>query len=304
MKISVALACYNGEKYIIDQLHSIMEQTRQVDEVIINDDCSPDKTAELVKNFISKNNLKSWRIKINDKNLGFAENFRNAIDQCTGDVIFLCDQDDIWISNRVEVMMSIMELNPDVGLLNTEYITFKDSVVLPTIKDGSYNYQLKKINLNRRTFFLRYPGCVMCFRKSFYDSIKEYWSYGWSHDAFLWAASLMEKCCYKLDYCSLCRRVHANQTSGRVGHSINNRIRYLQSVTENSFSLLKMANERNKSHSFQKLYLRMETAHLYRLEIVRDKKWIRLLQLIPYLSYYKSAKSYFIELAIALKGDL
>lgn len=304
MRVSVALASYNGEKYIIDQLRSIMVQTRQVDEVIINDDCSPDKTVELVKSFISKNNLKSWKIKINDKNLGFAENFRKAIDQCTGDVIFLCDQDDIWISNRVEVMMSIMELNSDVGLLNTKYITFEDSVIFSTTKGDSNNYQLKKINLNRRTFFLRYPGCVMCFRKSLYDSIKEYWSNGWSHDAFLWAASLMEKCCYKLDYYSLCRRVHANQTSGKVGHSINNRIRYLQSATENSCSLLKMAKGRNKSCSFEKLYLRMETSHRYRLELVRDKKWICVLKLIPYISYYNFPKSYFIELAMALKGDL
>ena len=66
MTVSVVMSSYNGEKYIREQLESLLMQTRKIDEVIIADDCSSDNTVAIVEDFIRKNNLKSnWRIIIN-----------------------------------------------------------------------------------------------------------------------------------------------------------------------------------------------------------------------------------------------
>ena len=102
MKLSVAIATYNGAEYVEEQLESIRTQSRPVDEVVICDDKSSDNTVEIVESFINKNNLgDSWRIEVNPENLGYASNFIGAARKTTGDLIFFCDQDDIWLPDRV-----------------------------------------------------------------------------------------------------------------------------------------------------------------------------------------------------------
>ena len=70
MLVSVAVATYNGERFILKQLESIYNQTEAADEVIICDDCSTDKTVEICKDFIKKRSLSNWRISVNEKNAG------------------------------------------------------------------------------------------------------------------------------------------------------------------------------------------------------------------------------------------
>ena len=78
MTVSVALATYNGEKYISEQLDSLLLQTRQPDEVIIIDDCSTDKTAEMVREYILSHDV-NWRFEAADKNSGYIKNFRACL---------------------------------------------------------------------------------------------------------------------------------------------------------------------------------------------------------------------------------
>lgn len=103
--ISVAMTTYNGEKYIFKQLESILTQTVPVDEIIIFDDGSTDNTAQI----ISQLNNPKIKFFVNDHNVGYIKNFYKAISRCSGDFIFLSDQDDIWVSNKVERMVRIME---------------------------------------------------------------------------------------------------------------------------------------------------------------------------------------------------
>lgn len=107
--ISVAMTTYNGEKYIFKQLESILAQTVPVDEIIIFDDGSTDNTAQI----ISQLNNPKIKFFVNDHNVGYIKNFYKAISRCSGDFIFLSDQDDIWVSNKVEKMVRIME---DTGI--------------------------------------------------------------------------------------------------------------------------------------------------------------------------------------------
>ena len=102
--ISIAMTTYNGSKYISEQLESILNQTITDYELIICDDCSTDNTIEIINEFQKKDS----RIKLyhNEQNLGFKKNFERAIKLCTGDYIALCDQDDVWTENHLEVLLN------------------------------------------------------------------------------------------------------------------------------------------------------------------------------------------------------
>ena len=105
MKISVAMATYNGERFVREQLDSLAAQTRPPDELIVVDDCSTDKTLEAVAEFsrTAPFPVMSYR---NSANLGWSENFLKAIGLCNGDWIALCDQDDVWMSMKLSMVES------------------------------------------------------------------------------------------------------------------------------------------------------------------------------------------------------
>jgi glycosyltransferase involved in cell wall biosynthesis len=106
MKISVALCTYNGADYLIPQLNSIISQTLLPDEIVICDDGSTDNTIDIINAFIAKNeHITIWLYK-NTMPLKTIKNFEKAITNCTGDWIFLCDQDDVWYPEKVNEMMT------------------------------------------------------------------------------------------------------------------------------------------------------------------------------------------------------
>ena len=116
------MATYNGEKYIYDQMESIKNQFRKADEVIICDDCSNDKTVNIITDFIKINKLEgTWKIFKNDKNKGYIKNFIDCVDKTTGEIIFFCDQDDIWDKMKIDKMMKLYESNPNIKALSCTY---------------------------------------------------------------------------------------------------------------------------------------------------------------------------------------
>lgn len=121
MKISVAMATYNGSKYINEQIKSICMQSHPVDELIIVDDKSKDSTVKIIKDLIKKYSNIQIQVIENSENLGYIENFRKALRFCNGDYIFLCDQDDIWMPNKVEEMISVLEINPKIKVLGSSF---------------------------------------------------------------------------------------------------------------------------------------------------------------------------------------
>ena len=110
MKISVALCTYNGGKYIEEQINSILNQSVKVDEIIVCDDQSKDDTLLKLKKLQTKNT--SISIIENDINLRSTKNFEKAISLCTGDYIFLSDQDDSWNKQKVEKTIAVFNENP------------------------------------------------------------------------------------------------------------------------------------------------------------------------------------------------
>ncbi|WP_188400347.1 glycosyltransferase family 2 protein [Sporomusa sp. GT1] len=116
MKISIALCTYNGDKYLKEQLDSILYQGRKPDEVVICDDGSIDNSWDILKKFKKDAPFDVQLVK-NEKNLGSTLNFAKAISRCSGDIIFLADQDDVWIPNKIEVMMNTFESDDNVGMV-------------------------------------------------------------------------------------------------------------------------------------------------------------------------------------------
>jgi len=111
MKITASVCTYNGEKYILEQLNSILSQSVKVDEIIICDDRSSDKTEEIIHT-LAKSYPEIIQFHINEENLRVNRNFEKAISLATGDFIFLSDQDDVWEKDKVEKILAVFQQNP------------------------------------------------------------------------------------------------------------------------------------------------------------------------------------------------
>ena len=98
------MATYNGEKFLREQIDSILNQTIQDFELIVCDDCSTDSTWQILQAYAGN----SDRIHLyrNDQNIGFKKNFEKAISFCTGEYIALSDQDDIWLPHHLEFLLN------------------------------------------------------------------------------------------------------------------------------------------------------------------------------------------------------
>jgi glycosyltransferase involved in cell wall biosynthesis len=113
--ISVAMATYNGARYVGEQLASIAEQTRRPDELIISDDNSTDATRDIIQHFAATSPFKV-RLLLNEERLGSTGNFGRAVRECSGDVIALCDQDDVWLPEKLALIESAFE-DESLGLV-------------------------------------------------------------------------------------------------------------------------------------------------------------------------------------------
>jgi glycosyltransferase involved in cell wall biosynthesis len=120
---SIAMCTYNGEAYLNDQLVSVGKQTQQPDEVIICDDGSTDDTLQILAQF-SKKAPFPVRVYRNEQRLGPTKNFERAISLCSGDFLFLSDQDDVWVPEKVDRVLRSFTNNPDAGYV------FSDALIV------------------------------------------------------------------------------------------------------------------------------------------------------------------------------
>lgn len=196
MKLSVVISTYNGAQYIQNQLESLKKQERPADEVLIFDDCSKDNTVEIVQNYINNNNLSSkWKITVNRENKGWRKNFIDGIGLATGDLIFPCDQDDYWHSDKLLKMSNIMEKYPEINVLACDYReVFEDGKT----HIGSFkpDHKLKKIDLYNNYMLNKLPGCTYCVNKKIAQASQQYWEKGYPHDALLWRLGLFSDALY------------------------------------------------------------------------------------------------------------
>lgn len=119
LTVGVAIITFNGLKYLPQQLDSIVTQSYPVDHIVISDDRSTDGTWEFLQTWAKLTSIRVTLIR-NEKQLGLSRNFEQAISAVETDIIFTSDQDDVWVTDRVRLMIQIFEKNPDVLLVHTD----------------------------------------------------------------------------------------------------------------------------------------------------------------------------------------
>lgn len=130
--VSIALCTYNGAVHLEEQLDSIVKQTYPNLEVVIVDDGSKDNTFEILKSYAAK--YHNFRIYQNVFNLGYIKNFEKAISLCTGEFIALCDQDDIWLENKIALQVS--EIGDNILIYHdSEFVDNKGMSLIRKISD-------------------------------------------------------------------------------------------------------------------------------------------------------------------------
>lgn len=158
-RVSVCMAAYNGSRFIAVQVASILLQLEARDELVIVDDHSQDDTPTIVKSFLDSR----VRLIRNERNCGIARSFEKALALATGRVVFLSDQDDVWMEGKVKKVLSTFERYPDVDLVTSDAILINEN---GTLLGPSYY----KVRGKFRPGFLsnlvrcKYLGSTMAFR--------------------------------------------------------------------------------------------------------------------------------------------
>jgi hypothetical protein len=121
--ISIAMCTYNGDAYVCDQLDSFLGQTQQPDELVVCDDGSADNTLQILEQFTEEAPF-PVRVYQNEQRLGATKNFERALRLCKGDFVFLSDQDDVWLPQKVAMLSQALRSDPDAGYV------FSDALVV------------------------------------------------------------------------------------------------------------------------------------------------------------------------------
>lgn len=206
--ISVVVATYNGEKYIQNQISSILKQLNDRDEIIVTDDSSTDSTISLIEGFSDP------RISITySKNLkGPIGNFENGIKNATRDVIVLADQDDVWLDGRLNTIRSAfgsVKCNNLLVVLDSAVVNEQLEVIHPSVFGLLHSGTGLLKNITRNT----YIGCHMAFSRNLVSIILPFPSNIPMHDVWIGLASeLVGKTVFINSVSMLFRRTGQNFT--------------------------------------------------------------------------------------------
>lgn len=246
-KISVVLTTYKSNLGFLEkQLESIKNQTVKPSEVIIIDDFSCDNTVKFVQSYIGLNNLDSWFLFSLEKNEGYKKAFKKGIEIAYNHnpdgFIFMADHDDIWMLDKIEKMMNVMNNKPEVILLggNSIPIDTDDKVISNSFITSVEDLEIidAKENLYRFSFDNllkggRFQGCVSCFKSELVPLFLEHFTETLPHDYQLDVAACNKNGLFYLNDCVVHYRLHENQQIGvGKGPDINTYEGKLFQVTE------------------------------------------------------------------------
>lgn len=222
MKISVCIATYNGGKFLKEQLDSILFQLKEIDEIVIVDDCSSDSTVDVIKSYSDKRIL----LYINNKNIGVVKSFEKAISLSSGDFIFLSDQDDIWTDNRLGIMLNYL-INSKSLLLTSNIASVDtlgniDKECYTNIKSLDSKKYLKNIFLIYRPA-ASYFGCAMAFSSKLKQIILPFPNCVECHDLWIALAGNCLRSNIHIDDITLLHRLHGENNS-LLGRSLFQKI--------------------------------------------------------------------------------
>jgi len=185
--ISVCIATYNGTNFIINQLNSVLMQLSHEDQVIIVDDCSNDNTVKIIR----ENYGERVEIYTNSENIGAIKTFEKAISKAVGDIVFLCDQDDIWLNDKVDKVLEQFKILDTWLVLHDAYVLNGDHEII--------EYSWNKYNNNRKKGLLgniiknNFTGACMVFRKELIKEILPFPDEIEMHDQWIALVCMLNK---------------------------------------------------------------------------------------------------------------
>lgn len=281
MKISVAICTFNGEKFLSEQIDSILQQTLEVDEIIICDDKSTDQTHQIILEYqIQYPNL--FKIHINNENLKSVKNFEKAISLCTGDIIFLSDQDDVWLNDKVKIIADFFNNNINVSAVATNGYGIDEegnALDIYSLWDIPLFFKEKNIEIN----YFRITsisgnistGASMAFRKALIKDIIPFPEIsGLHHDEWI-ALNAASKNYFSFLPDKLFKyRVHSNQQVGNV---------FLEKNKKNKDDLISLFNylpEKNSFKSYKRTLSKLSKSFNKNQELSKNKDFEKIGNLI------------------------
>ena len=299
VKISLCMCTYNGAQYIREQLDSIVNQTKLPIEIIVFDDASTDDTVAILSEYKTAYPQIHWDIRVNEKNAGWKVNFKNCLEQASGDVIFLADQDDIWMSDKLAVMTRALLQNPEIEVLVSDYTPF--------YMDGSIDHGIevetegtKTVSpLPANTNFLHCarPGCTFALKKEALVDFFACWQPHFAHDATLWRTTALKGTLYRIDYSSILFRRHSSNASSnqnrRISAAERNSTQKILYLYRDCIETLKTLSLSTKNATTLAKASKWNEKRIALYEKPSIWKWIGL---CVNVSYYPSIKSYLKDL--------
>jgi len=213
MTKSICMASYNGSPFIAKQIASILPQLQDGDELIVVDDSSKDDTLQIVRSFDDP------RIKLhsNSANQRHVKTFSRAMSLAGNELIFLCDQDDIWEMDRLDIFEEKFLEFPEVQLITSNFYCIDDNdqpvehKLNKVSASTSFNYKSNIIRILRGD--IGYYGCAMAFRKDLLPVILPVPDYVEAHDLWIAMAANLLRSNLHIEEKTLAHRIHHSNTS-------------------------------------------------------------------------------------------
>lgn len=223
MKTSVAICTYNGERFLNQQLDSILNQTHPVDEIVVSDDQSTDSTVSILNSY-KEQYPELFKIHINKENIRSVKNFEKCISLCENDIIFLCDQDDIWVDDKVEKMLKAFEESKEIAVICTNGFGIDDKNnrldvisrwdIPKYVRANGYRFDYFNI-LNLLDNFC--TGATMAIRRDIKKDILPFPIIeDLHHDGWIGLVSALQEKLFFLDEKLIFYREHSSQQVGNV----------------------------------------------------------------------------------------
>ena len=220
--VDVLIATYNGERFLAEQIESILKQTWQDFRILIHDDGSTDKTVEIIDEFVSRYPDKMIRMKDTVKCGSAVKNFMHLSQYSEADYIMYCDQDDYWLPNKIELTLAKMqELETKAGkdipiLVFSTYALADENLKLLSYKEKNMQIASCHLELSRLVVQNYVTGCLMMVNKRLLTLAGEYHEGILMHDWwFALIASAMGEICHIKDVTMLYRQ-HTDNVVGAI----------------------------------------------------------------------------------------
>ncbi len=303
--ISVAMSTYNGDQYIIEQLDSIYNQNLRPDEVIIVDDHSRDDTVKTVRQYIKDKPEIAWHVYVNESNQGYIKNFFSAIGHCKGDIIILCDQDDVWTKDKVAEIQKVFEktdvlsYHSEIDIIDQDGNTLQNHV----IGYQGYNVPYSTYDFLQR---LNYCGMSSAFRSVLKEDLKQI-DPGKipTHDWVIHALASVKNGLYISNKVTTYRRYHVDNAALVMEKTKREKMKQRLGVVQNYYDYYRLYRTLfrkfgNGDAEIENVNLRYLQVTKKRLEYLKKRNIIGFIKNMKSTKYYSSRKAYVCDMLYIL----